>query len=278
VSESAKRLLVTAVLFWSVLSGGAAFGQPGGNADEDAGPAIEVDEEVVVRGRSRAVLRAQIELAEEALYARFNEINSNDEFDIHCRRVTPINSHISRRVCEPNFWRTVQARVGEETVRALQGSASLPTEMFFAEGYMKYQQLEEEMRRLAAEDEELRRSLVRLTRLIEARRGDSLPPSLLNTVSIQDKPEETELPYDAALRTRVRIGGDPWTYTLALRTFTIAHVYGEIERLEVRCDGRRKERLRFAADAEWTVPEAWMPCDLTVKATPGTTFALYEFE
>src|SRR5690606_2306755 len=197
------------------------------------GASVEVDEEVVVRGRSRAMLRAQIELAEEAVFARFNEINSNDEFDIHCRRVMVTGSNIPRRVCEPNFWRYVHRRAGEETVRALQRSAALPTEMFLAEGLYKYQLLEEEMRRLVAEDEELQRSLSRLLTLTEAERGGELPPSFLSTVSVQERAGETELPYDAALRTSVRIGRDPWSYTLAERTFTIAHVYGEIRRVEV---------------------------------------------
>src|SRR5690606_26900363 len=116
-------------------------------------------------------------------------------------------------------WRYVQAQAGQETVRALQCSPALPTEMFLAEGLFKYQLLEEEMRRLAAEDGELRRSLSRLVALEEARRGDTLPPSFLATVSVQEEAGETELPYDAALRTSVRIGRDPWSYTLALSTF-----------------------------------------------------------
>ncbi|HEX6995658.1 MAG TPA: hypothetical protein VF339_16120 [Gammaproteobacteria bacterium] len=278
MGEAAKRPVVAAALLWSVLTCAAAFGQSDGDADDDAGGSIEVDEEVVVRGRSRGMLRAQIQLAEEAVYARFNEINSNDEFDIHCRRVTPIGSNISRRVCEPNFWRNVQARAGEETVRALQGSSAVPTEVFLAEGLLKYRLLDEEMRRLTAEDEELRRSLVRLVRLMEADSGGELPPAFFATVSVQEKAGETELPYDAAIRTSVRIGRDPWTYALALQTFTIAHVYGEIRRVEVQCEGRRKQRLRYEPDVEWTLPEAWAPCDLTVRATAGTTFALYEFE
>lgn len=272
------RLVVAAALSWGALAWGTAFGQPDGDSGADAGASSRVDEEVVVRGRSRAVLRAQIQLAEEAVYARFNEINSDDEFDIHCRRVTPIGSNISRRQCEPNFWREVQARAGQETVLALQGSSALPPEMFLAEGLFKYQLLDEEMQRLAAEDEELRRSIIRLVRLMEAERGDALPATFFLTASIQEKAGETELPYDAALRTSVRIGRDPWSYTLALQTFTIAHVYGEIRRVEVQCDGRRKQRLRYEIDVEWTVPEAWAPCELTVRATPGTTFALYEFE
>ena len=278
MGKAAKRLMVTAALSWSALACSAAFGQADEDVGDDAGASIEVDEEVVVEGRSRAMLRVQIELAEEAVYARFNEINSNDEFDIHCRRVMLTGSNIPRRVCEPNFWRNAQARAGEEAVRALQGSSALPTEMFLAEGLFKYQLLDEEMRGLAAEDEELRRSLTRLVTLTEAQRGDGLPPAFLVTASVQEKAAETELPYDAALRTSVRIGRDPWTYTLALGTFTIAHVYGEIRRIEVQCEGRRKQRLRFEADAEWTLPEAWAPCDLTVRGTPGTTFALYEFE
>ena len=67
-------------------------------ADEEAAPAAETgapaDEEIIVRGRGYGDLRRQIQLAEELVYARFNDINSDDKFDIHCFERPMLGSRI----------------------------------------------------------------------------------------------------------------------------------------------------------------------------------------
>ena len=146
-------------------------------ADERAGRSAEadplsttpVDEEVVVRGQlSRGALRVQIEMAEEAFFSRFNDINSDDEFDIHCRRVVELGSRIPRRRCEPNFWRTAQADYASDTVIALQGGFSGIPEAAIAYANHKNLQLNDEVRELAARDPELREALARLATLRQA--------------------------------------------------------------------------------------------------------------
>lgn len=127
-----------------------------------------VDEEVVVRGQlSRAALRAQIEMAQEAFYNRFNEINSSDEFDIHCRSVVELGSRIPRRRCEPNFWRSAHSEYARETVIALQGGSAAPEQAIARASYMNLE-LEKEMRELAATDPGLREALARIATLEEA--------------------------------------------------------------------------------------------------------------
>ncbi len=120
-------------------------------------------EEVIVRGRSPAALRIQIELAEEALYDRFNEINSNDEFDIHCKEIAFTGSRMLTRFCQPNFWHTAEERLAYDTVLMLQGSAfSANPGLFRGEQRYKRVLMLEEMRRLAREDEEFIDALRRL--------------------------------------------------------------------------------------------------------------------
>ena len=112
-------------------------------------------EEVIVRGRTPGALRIQIELAEEALYDRFNEINSNDEFDIHCKEIAFTGSRMLTRFCQPNFWHTAEERLAYDTVLMLQGSAfSANPGLFRGEQRYKRVLLLDEMRRLAREDEE----------------------------------------------------------------------------------------------------------------------------
>jgi hypothetical protein len=48
-------------------------------------------------------LRIDIERAAEAVFARFNEINSTDDFDIHCRLEKVYG--LLRRSCMSNSWR-----------------------------------------------------------------------------------------------------------------------------------------------------------------------------
>ncbi len=117
--------------------------------------AAGMTEEVIVRGQTPGALRIQIELAEEAVYDRFNEINSNDEFDIHCEEIAFTGSRMLTRFCQPNFWHATEENIAYETVRLLQGSAfSMPTGVFRGEAHYKRQQMREEMEQLAREDEE----------------------------------------------------------------------------------------------------------------------------
>ena len=63
--------------------------------------AFAAADEIVVTARALEGLRIRIELAENEVYARFNDINSNDLYDIHCyERFRPL-SHIKARV----WWR-----------------------------------------------------------------------------------------------------------------------------------------------------------------------------
>jgi hypothetical protein len=49
------------------------------------------------------VLRELIVQSEADTYARFNELNLDDDYDILCSRSKPTMSHITRRTCEPVF-------------------------------------------------------------------------------------------------------------------------------------------------------------------------------
>lgn len=268
-------------LLFVVCCAGAVYGGAEGQAlDEEGGTRAptRVDEEIVVRGRSRAVLRVQIQRAEEAVYARFNEINSTDEYDIFCRREPVTGSRMLRRSCRANLWREAEANAGTETVRALQGGFALAPQQFLGEALYKHRLMAEEMRELAAEDEELLQAILRLVRLQNAMSNRSEPQAPpLSTAARVTTGDEEALPYDATLVADVQIGGDPWRHALTRRTFTISNVYGAIPAIDLEC-GARVERLAYEPGAEWTLPDDWESCELRVEAAPGTTFSLYEFE
>jgi hypothetical protein len=76
-------------------------------------------EEIIVRGRRIGELRAEIERAEEAVFARFNEINSTDDFDVHCRSEKFYG--FLYRFCMSNSWRRIGGKMGSERAASMQG-------------------------------------------------------------------------------------------------------------------------------------------------------------
>ncbi len=73
-------------------------------AQEGEPEPTETIEEIVVYGKKSLVrLRLEMYKAEDVAFEVFNSLNSDDKFDIHCRKEAPIGSHILRRVCRPNY-------------------------------------------------------------------------------------------------------------------------------------------------------------------------------
>ena len=247
-----------------------------GETDEMA--AGETDEDVVVViGRTPAALRLQIELAEDAVFGRFNEINSTDDFDIRCRQEVYTGSRIPQRVCLPNLWRDAQREAGEEAVRAMQGSNAFDAALFLAEAKYKYRLMEEEFRELIQSDEDLLESVQHLARLTELASNRERHVGPLETASERFYAGDTDLPYGAAAMVNVGFGDDAWSHTLTYRVFAIANLFGELRDVELVC-GSRSERLEYEAGVEWTAPGTEGSCAVTVEARPGTTFSLFEFE
>ncbi len=73
--------------------------------------------EVVVSGRpTRARYQELIEDVEEDFFAKFNELNIDDEYDMYCYEYTPTMSHIKRRACEPLFMIARRAKNASDAV------------------------------------------------------------------------------------------------------------------------------------------------------------------
>jgi hypothetical protein len=112
-------------------------------------------------GASAAEVRLEIERVEDAVYARFNAINSSDDLDVLCVEQTPTGTDVPVRTCAPRFMTAVEARAGANT----QDSATEnPTEQALSLRE-KNRRLMAEMQRLAREDQELQRGLTRLAEL-----------------------------------------------------------------------------------------------------------------
>ena len=76
--------------------------------------------EVMVTGRlTRSRLRNMIEEVEEDFFDRYNELNTDDTFDMYCYEYTPTMSHIKKRACEPLFMIKYRSQQSSDALFAL---------------------------------------------------------------------------------------------------------------------------------------------------------------
>ena len=150
-------------LCWVVFLG---LGGPALAQDASSSPSAGI-EELVVPGRTPENLRVEIERLEVAVYDRFNALNSNDEFDIHCFEQAPTGSNIPLRTCAPNFVIRTESRAATNMLTDGRGGAGNNNNPAEQRAFMeqKSRELTAEIQRVAREDEQLLRDLVRLDEL-----------------------------------------------------------------------------------------------------------------
>ena len=145
---------------------------------DSPGAAIErAYEEVIVQGEpSLAAYRVAINAARDQVMNMFNEINSNDEFDIHCRNEIRTGSHIPSRTCRPRFQREAATDAAREWLAALRSKcltvnsacifgdaadeAMSRAQAIESESRYLDDRLTEEIWRLASEDAEFAQALM----------------------------------------------------------------------------------------------------------------------
>jgi hypothetical protein len=267
-----SKTAIAAALSFATAMCGIALGQAAEPPQSGAAP----EDEMVVFGRI-GELRKQMRIAEEAVFLRFNDINSNDKFDIDCRTQAVTGSRIGLRQCISNDWRDQDAAAAQSTVQSLRGESAVPASMYLAAQRDGQLQLAREMRRLIATDEQLAQAVLHLgetQRALDLQTGERANLTLSREITAADY---EDLPAAAQRVFEVRVGKEPWVHGLNARTFTIGNVAGEIRRLAFDCPNGRK-RLDYQAGVDWTVPEGWQACALVVDAKRSTSFMLFELE
>tara|TARA_B100000686_G_scaffold16775_1_gene15637 strand:- start:988 stop:1548 length:561 start_codon:yes stop_codon:yes gene_type:complete len=150
--------------------------------ETDSEPDIQAEdriiEEITVQGeRTIFSLRAQIETAETQVYNLFNELNSNDEFDVTCEKTVYIGSRIPRRVCMAAYLREEEAYQTQNFVNSIglgEGLGAPGSGMLLNldsakdEVRQKSEAMEQEMLRLATEVPEFAEALLKLVGLVGA--------------------------------------------------------------------------------------------------------------
>src|SRR5690349_19062191 len=111
------RGMALVVLSIAVASTALALAQAQQPAPAAAGQ--ESAEEVIVRGKRLTDLRFEVQVARERAYNLFNNINSNDEFDVYCREEGRTGTRSTERVCRPQFESRISADAAREYLSTL---------------------------------------------------------------------------------------------------------------------------------------------------------------
>ncbi len=86
---------------------------------------------------------------------------------------------------------------------------------------------------------------------------------------------ETYLASSNTLSVDVELEEDTHFHKLARHQFAFANVEGELDSVEVRCDGKR-EKYTVAEEHIWSIPESWGQCTVLIKGEKNTKFNLLE--
>jgi hypothetical protein len=216
---------------------------------------IAVDEEITVVGqRSLGQLRLEVQLARERVYGLFNSLNSDDEFDIHCRNAPRTGTRIPRRVCRPQYANDATSEAGSEFVltrllncyrlsaEACLGLASARAAVPVSLVPVKDRQLAEEVERVARENAEFRQAIAGFQvverRYDDARRAEGM--ELRVSTSIIDS-------VGAAIPSSLGVLQDEVVFPEAIELVTPDALWSGLEEGEAR-EGWVKLRYSVLAD------------------------------
>jgi hypothetical protein len=172
------RIATLIQLFAVMTAGDIALAQRESAAASNA----ETPEEVVVRGKRLTDLRFDVQVARERAYNLFNDINSNDDFDVYCREEGRTGTRSTQRVCRAQFENRVSADAAKEYMSTLfslcqpnaEGFLDTQACMFSGPGASarsaaqgvegalpgKHEQMTEEIFRLARENDEFAQAIL----------------------------------------------------------------------------------------------------------------------
>jgi hypothetical protein len=123
---SHKRTVVLGLLCGAFAVGAcslAAAEGVAGTASKEKADTVEVPE-VIIKGQEEKLsqLEAEVIKAQDAFYDAFNQVNTVKEYETHCDMEMPLDSHIPRRVCNPQFVHSA----GQDEAMALLGAGLTP--------------------------------------------------------------------------------------------------------------------------------------------------------
>jgi hypothetical protein len=108
-----RKATSLALLPWALLGAEPVTAQT-------AAAAREEPEEVIVRGRRLADFRAELEAAQLRVYSLFNDLNSDDAFDVRCQTEDSTGTRLRQQNCRPQFVDDISTDAGKAWVNGLE--------------------------------------------------------------------------------------------------------------------------------------------------------------
>jgi hypothetical protein len=124
------------------------------------------EQEIIIEDLSRAELRAEIIKIENEFYRVFNASTNKEYLKVECSEFKPINSHIKRRFCEPEFLvdaRSENAKNWQNNVDTLRETDELRSALV-----SEFEELTVEMNEILAQNEYFS-ELNKVLRMLRAR-------------------------------------------------------------------------------------------------------------
>ena len=127
-------------------------------ADDAREDPASIDEITVMGARSLLTLNHQVERAEINFYERYNEVNTDDRYDVICKDAVHVGSRIPVRECIPRVVREMQIQATQMAI-TIGGNPSSPT--LPLETKRKHdKELQEKLKKFVISDQDLQNKLM----------------------------------------------------------------------------------------------------------------------
>jgi hypothetical protein len=117
------KLKVLAALVMVVAWNLPALAMEAPESTEAPGAAQGVEEIEILGQRSLLALRMQVDAAQEEVHLLFNELNTDDDFDIVCKVEERIFSRMRQKTCMPQYAWNAHAKQGQVFAQKVTGEA-----------------------------------------------------------------------------------------------------------------------------------------------------------
>jgi hypothetical protein len=134
--------------------------------DSDAGEWI-MEDITVIGQNSIGRLRYEVDRAVDRMYKIYNELNTDDDFDIRCVWNAPTGSRIKRKLCTPVYVKNLQARATQYALYDMDNSGITSIYIDYTQIAIKDAKLRENMKRLILENPSLFDAVVEHVKLRE---------------------------------------------------------------------------------------------------------------
>ena len=150
-----------------LLSSLASAQEPDSQSVSDAvsAGANPIEEITVVGQRSFLTLYNQLETAKIELYSLYNDLNTDDDYDVECKKSNWTHTHIQRLECWPKFITNTMAENAQDTFRGIASAYNAPVNQIEAQYTAELDDLRANILRIAQEHPEVAAWLLELGRV-----------------------------------------------------------------------------------------------------------------